>query len=350
MDDYLIYGANGYTGELIAREAKQRGQSPILAGRNAAAVGDLARELGLPQRSFDLADPAAVDRGLSGVRAVLHCAGPFAITSRPMADACVRNRVHYLDVTGEIDVLEALAARDAEAKAAQVMLLPATGFDVVPSDCLAAHLARRMPDATQLRLGFQALGGGLSRGTAVTTIAGMGRPNLVRRGGVLTPVPMGRLARRIDFGRGPTAALSIPWGDVATAYHSTGIPDIEVYVAVPAPMLQVVKLNSLAAPLLRSARFQAFLSARVRAGRAGPTAEQRAHGRSYLWGEVRDASGKRLESRLQTPEAYALTALTALAATERTLAGGAKPGFQTPSRAFGADFILEFANVERQDF
>ena len=140
MTSYLIYGANGYTGELVAREARARGHTPILAGRNHGAVSRLASELGLEFRAFALDDAAACDAGLAGVPLVLHCAGPFSRTSRPMVDACLRRRSHYLDVTGEIAVFEALAARGAEARSDGVMLLPGIGFDVVPTDCLAAHV------------------------------------------------------------------------------------------------------------------------------------------------------------------------------------------------------------------
>ena len=164
--------------------------------------------------------------------AVLHCAGPFAHTSRPMADACLRVGTHYLDITGEAAVFEALAARSAEARAAGVMLLPGTGFDVVPSDCLAAHLKRRLPSATRLALGFQSLGR-LSRGTATTMAENVHRGGLVREGGVLRRVPTAWKVRAIDFGCGPVKAITIPWGDVSTAYHSTGIPNIEVYMAAP---------------------------------------------------------------------------------------------------------------------
>jgi short subunit dehydrogenase-like uncharacterized protein len=345
---YLIYGANGYTGELIAREAKARGQTPILSGRNAAAVRGLADELGLPERAFDLADPTALDAGLSGVSAVLNCAGPFVRTARPMVDACMRQRVHYLDVTGEVDVFEALAARDGEARAAGITVLPGVGFDVVPTDCLAAHLKRRMPDAKQLSLGFQALMG-LSRGTATTTIEGMGKPNLVRRNGVLTPEPFGKSSRVIDFGRGPTTAVSIPWGDVSTAYHSTGIPNIEVFVAMPSVLRHALQWNDALSPLLRSRRVQAGLKALVRAGKPGPDAEARARGRSFLWGEACDAAGRCVSTRLQTPEGYTLTVQTALAALNKLLDGAGQPGFQTPSRAFGPDFILEFPGVTRTD-
>jgi short subunit dehydrogenase-like uncharacterized protein len=344
----LIYGANGYTGELIAREAKARGYAPVLAGRREAAVRPLAEELGFAYRSFALDDASAVDAGLSGIRVVLHCAGPFSQTSRPMVDACLRARAHYLDVTGEVPVLEALHARGAEAARVGVMLLPGVGFDVVPSDCLAAHLKRRLPSATRLRLGFH-VPMALSRGTAVTTIEGAGSPNLVRRAGVLTALPMGSLTRAIDFGEGPETCVSIPWGDVSTAYHSTGIPDIEVYVLVPTAMRLSMKLAPALAPLLQASPVQAFLKQLARRGEPGPNAEQRARSRSRLWGEVSDDAGATRVTRLETPDGYALTVETALASVARVLGGHAPPGFQTPSTAFGADFVLEVPTVRRSD-
>lgn len=346
---YLIYGANGYTGELIAREAKARGQTPVLGGRNAAALSALAGELGFTHRVFGLDEPSTLDTALASTRLVLNCAGPFSRTARPMVDACLRNRVHYVDVTGELDVFEAIAARDADAKSAGIVLLPGAGFDVVPSDCLAAHLKRRLPSATHLALGFRALGGGVSRGTALSTIEGMGKPNFVRRNGVVTEAPMGASSRMVDFGHGPSTAISIPWGDVSTAYHSTGIPNIDVFVGLPSIMKHVLKWNGHLAPLLRSSRVQGWLESRVRKGRAGPTAEQRARGRSYLWGEARDDAGTTVTSRLQTPEGYTLTVLTALAAVEKLLAGMAPSGFMTPSKAFGPDFILEIPGTVRSD-
>src|SRR5262245_5159622 len=202
MDPFLVYGANGYTGELAVRLAVQRGLRPILAGRSDTTITALAQELRLDHRIFRLDDPAAVDAGLAGVRAVLHCAGPFAHTYRAMAEACLRTKTHYLDVTGEIVVFEALAARDAEAKAAGVMLMPGVGFDVVPSDCLAVHLKQRLPNATHLALGFHTTGR-TSRGTATTIVENLGKPGAVRRDGILTPVPPAWKTRTIDFGTGP---------------------------------------------------------------------------------------------------------------------------------------------------
>lgn len=344
----LVYGANGYTGSLIARLAAERGQRPILAGRDGAAVSSLATGLGMASRVFSLDDPATLDAGLADVEVVLHCAGPFSRTARPMADACLRRRVHYLDVTGEIAVFEAMAALNEQAKAAGIMLMPGVGFDVVPSDCLAAHLKRRLPTATKLSLGFQNFGR-FSRGTATTMIENVSRGGVVRRGGKLVRVPACWRTRVIDFGRGSTIAMTIPWGDVSTAWHTTGIPEIEVYVAAVWQMRLFARLTRLLGPVLGWGPVQRWLKQKIRQGPAGPTDEQRARGASYLWGEASDPHGLTVTSRLKGPEGYTLTALTALAAVERVLEGGATPGFQTPGRAFGPDFVLGVAGIERRD-
>lgn len=349
MSNFLIYGSYGYTGDLIAREAVRRGQRPILAGRDAQRLAAQAVELGCQHFAFTLDDTAALERALQNVAVVLHCAGPFKHTAQAMAGACLRNGVHYLDITGEIAVFEALAARDAEARAAGVMLLPGAGFDVVPSDCLAAHLHRRLPTATHLTLGIRGLGGGVSRGTATTAVESLGTATMVRRAGELVAVPTGSLKRRIDFGRGAKGCVAIGWGDVSTAYHSTGIPNVAVYFYFPANMVRAMSASRYAAWLLKSRPVQSLLKAGIRCAPAGPSAEQREAGSSLLWGEVVDDRGQRCVSRLRTPESYALTALTALSAAEKVLAGQAKPGFQTPSLAFGPDFILEFAGVQRED-
>jgi short subunit dehydrogenase-like uncharacterized protein len=345
---WLIYGANGYTGELVARLAKQRGHRPILAGRSAAEVCSVADALALERRLFSLDDPPRVDEGLAGMHLVLHCAGPFSRTSRPMADACLRTATHYLDITGEVAVFEALAARDAEARERGVMLLPGAGFDVVPSDCLAVHLKRRLPGARRLALAYGGLGR-LSRGTATTAIEGLGGGALVRRDGVLTPVPLAWHTRAIDFGEGPRRAITVPLGDVTTAWHSTGIPDVELFFAAPPALRLLARASRALGPILGSETVRRFLTARVRAGAPGPTDEERRKGRAFVWGEVEDETGRRARSRLSTAEGYTFTARAALAIVERVLAGEAPTGFQTPAKAYGPDLVLEIEGTARVD-
>jgi short subunit dehydrogenase-like uncharacterized protein len=345
----LIYGSYGYTGDLIARLAVQRGLQPILAGRDPEKLARQAASLGLQHVAAALDDTPALDRLLRQTAVVLHCAGPFSHTSLPMADACLRTGAHYLDITGEIAVFEALASRRAEAKAAGVMLLPGVGFDVVPSDCLAAHLKRRLPSATHLTLGIRSLGSGPSRGTAATMVEGLGQTGLVRRNGTLTPVPMGSLTRQIDFGRGPVDCVAIPWGDVSTAYHSTGIPNVEVYFAYPASLRRAMVGTHYVRRLLGLAPVQGLLKRSLRARPPGPNDEQRARGMSLLWGEVVDDVGQRRVTRMRTPDGYTLTALTGLAIAEKVLAGQLTPGFQTPSLAYGPDLIMKIDAVQRED-
>src|SRR5690606_2601806 len=153
-DNFLIYGANGYTGELITHCAVERGMLPIIAGRNAAAIKSLAEKHGLEYRIFSLDETEKLDAALKEVAMVIHCAGPFSLTSRQMGEACLRTGTHYTDITGEIAVFEACAAVDKKAREAGIMIMPGVGFDVVPSDCLAVHLKNLLPSATHLTLAF----------------------------------------------------------------------------------------------------------------------------------------------------------------------------------------------------
>ena len=130
---WLIYGANGYTGQLIARQAAQRGLHPLLAGRNKDSINTIAAEVGFDSLVFDLEDNAAVNRALQGVSLVLHCAGPFSTTSQAMIEACLANGCHYLDITGEISVFANAHKQSDEARRADIVLMPGVGFDVVPT-------------------------------------------------------------------------------------------------------------------------------------------------------------------------------------------------------------------------
>ncbi|HET9439586.1 MAG TPA: saccharopine dehydrogenase NADP-binding domain-containing protein [Longimicrobiales bacterium] len=345
MSRALVYGANGYTGRLIARHAAAFGVQPALAGRNQAAVAAVARQYGLEHRSFALAEPAALDAGLNGVDVVLHCAGPFSQTSRPMAEACLRRGVHYLDITGEIEVMELLAGYDAQARAAGIMLMPGTGFDVVPSDCLALHLKERMPTATRLLLGIRGTGA-LSHGTATTMVEHRARGGVIRRNGQLVHVPTAWRTRAIDYGDGKLrTAITIPWGDVATAYYTTGIPNIEVYAAVPKAARYAAVAARYLGPVLNSAWVKKLLKHRIDARPAGPSEEQLVNGASFVWGRVEDAQGRAEEARLRGPNGYLLTAHTALLILKRVLSGDLTPGFQTPAGCYGSRLILEVAGT-----
>lgn len=344
---FLLYGANGYTGELIAGEAVRQGLRPILAGRREEALRPIAERLGLERRIFPLASPDEIARQLDGAGAVLLAAGPFSTTSAPVVEACLRARKHYLDITGEIEVFEAVFRRGAEARERGCVLLPGAGFDVVPSDCLAASLKRTLPGAVKLEIAF-AGESRFSKGTAKTMLEGLPRGGAVREGGRIRRVPLAYRTARIPFRDRERTAMTIPWGDVSTAFHSTGIPDIAVYVAVPERAIARARRMRYVAWILGLRPVQAFLKQRIERTVKGPDERLRAAGRSHFWGRAADAGGRSVEGTLETPEGYKLTVLTAVECTQRVLAGEAPAGALTPSLAFGPDFIRTFAGCDLQ--
>lgn len=344
---FVIYGATGYTGKLIAEAAAAGAIAPLVAGRSEDKLRAVAEPLGLPYRAVSLDDPAGLDALLAEAEVVLHVAGPFSATSRPMADACLRTGTHYLDVTGEIAVFEALAGRGAEARDKGIMLMPGVGFDVVPTDCLAAYVASRLPEATELRLYIAGLGAA-SRGTSKTGVEGLAAGTRVRRGGRIARLRWGDRVR-VDFGDGERECIAIGWGDVSSAYHTTGIPDVRVYFEATPQLRQMDFLSRNFRWLMGWAPVQRRLKAAVERQPEGPSERHRARGRCTIVGEARDAGGRRVRARLETPEGYTLTVHTALAIAERVLAGESRPGFQTPGGLFGPDFILEFEGCERRD-
>jgi short subunit dehydrogenase-like uncharacterized protein len=348
---WMIYGASGYTGELTARLAVRRGERPILAGRSAQRIAPLAAELGLEQRIFGLDDPAALRAGLAGVTVVAHCAGPFLATALQMAAACCAASAHYLDITGEIDVFEQIRELNPRAEAAGLVLLPGIGFDVVPTDCLAVTVAEALPGASSLDLAFLP-GGGPSGGTARTAVAMLRGGGRARINGVITPVRLGWKSLEADFPSGPARVSSVPWGDVSTAYYSTGIPSITTYTPTPAG-------SSTAAAMLRfgpAAMLAEALASRVR----GPGASRRARGHAEVWARASHGS-RTATATMTTPNPYDLTADSVVRAAVRLAAQppGATglpgspvppvppvpPGVHTPATAFGAGYAAELDGV-----
>ena len=345
---WMLYGASGYTGTLLAEEAVRRGHRPLLAGRRRERLLPLAERLGLEAVGAPLEDAAALRGALERCALVLHAAGPFVRTSRPMLRACLDAGAHYLDITGEVPVFENTFRHNAEALERAVTLMSGVGFDVVPSDCLALHVAERVPGARELEIAFAA-GGGASAGTLKSALEGAPEGGRVRRNGVLRAWPMGQGAKRVRFSDRARTVMPVPWGDLETAWHTTGIQDITTYMAVPGSVAVGMRLSY---PLLR--RLLAVSLVKDAAARLierrvkGPDADARARGRSYLWARARSEDGREAEAWLETLEGYALTARTGVLAVEGVLAG-APHGAHTPARAFGKDFILGVEGTRRID-
>jgi short subunit dehydrogenase-like uncharacterized protein len=348
-DRLLIYGASGYTGRLILREALALGLRPILGGRTRNSIHELAQIDGLSCRLARVDDAAAVSAMLRGVDVLLNAAGPFRATAEPLARGCLEQGVHYIDIAGEFSVIECLANLHMHAYERGVMLMPGAGFDVVPSDCMAAWVAKRLPGAQTLSIGLSGLNA-ISRGSAETVFVQYGELVMVRRGGRLVRVTPGTLVKDFDFGAGPKRASAITWADISSAYYTTGIPNITVYYE-STPLVQFgLNLNRYGQWLLETPGWEAWRRAGVRMLPEGPTTEERARGRAAVVVEATDAHQRRVALRLSTPEVYSFTAATSVAIADRVLAGEHKAGFQTPSRVYGADFALTLPGVTHSAF
>lgn len=315
MSALLIYGVTGYTGRMVALQAKEAGLDFIIAGRDPGRLAALAEELDVPYRAFGLDDGAAVRQGLKDVAVVLNCAGPFARTAEPLMRACIAAGAHYLDITAEINVYRLAERLHDEAAAAGVLLMPGVGWDVVPTDCLAVHVARRVEAPVSLRIALQ-VAGSMSRGSAISAGEIIAAGLMARVDGVLIPTPDAQPAL-FDFGDGPVACAPLAFGDLVTAWRSTAIPDIAMFVNVTGDAFPGGDLSKLP---------------------DGPSREERDGQRARAVAEVTGADGSVARSVIETVNGYTYTPLASVEAARRALGGEARAGFETPARLFGAGF------------
>ena len=350
MAEWMIYGAYGFTGQLLVAEAVRRGHRPVLGGRDATKLAALAAAHDLEWIALGLDDAAALTRTAERFDLVFHAAGPFIRTSAPMIRACLDGRAHYLDITGELSVFENTFRLGDEAEKRGIALMSGAGFDIVPSDCLARYVADRLPGATHLQTAIRTRAD-FTSGTVKSALAGFNDfpgGSVVRRDGRLVGRPLGKDRRTVRFSDGVIATpAAFPWGDLVTAYHTTGIPNITTYLALPSlPGLSVAGRAAAFALRLPGARALAERAATL--AFSGPDEQSQQTGQAYLWARVEDPDGRSVEAWLETGEVYRFTALAGVRAVERMLAENLL-GALTPAGAFGADFVLEIEGVRRYD-
>ncbi|MEO6548299.1 MAG: saccharopine dehydrogenase NADP-binding domain-containing protein [Ferruginibacter sp.] len=349
---FLLYGANGYTGRLIAKLAAEYQLRPILAGRNEKAIRQLAEELQLPWQVFDLNDTAQLYQCLSAVNLVLHAAGPFQLTGKKMMEGCIATHTHYIDITGEIPVFELAKRYNAKAIEAGVMLMPGVGFDVVPTDCMGLFLKNKLPDADLLQLAFSSPGGGISHGTAATMIMSIGEGGAIRQNGKIVEKPLGHKGMWIDFStlQLPIKKLfmmTIPWGDISTAFFTTGIANIETYTAISPGIFAVLKLQPAFNWLLKTSWIRNLARKKIGKRPPGPSDEKRSKSSSIIWGKAQNKNGKTAEAFMQVKDGYTFTAHSSLLVTRKILTGNFRPGYQTPAAVYGEDLVFEVPDTKR---
>ncbi|AXJ04742.1 hypothetical protein CFN16_11615 [Pseudomonas fluorescens] len=325
MSTLMIYGATGYTGRTAAEHAKALGLDLVIAGRTAEKLQSLAAQLNVPFRVFKPDELAA--QSLDGIAVLLNFAGPFVQTADALMQACIEAGVDYLDITAEINVYRRAEQLGVQAARASVMLLPGVGWDVVPTDCLAMHVARRVQAPRSLKIALQ-VAGSMSRGSALSVSEIIGAGLLARVDGQLVATPDAQ-PRHFDFGDGPVICAPLSFGDLVTGWHSTGIPDIAMFVHISGDAFPEGDLSQLP---------------------EGPSVEQREAHRARAVAEVSGADGIVARSVIETVNGYTYTPLAAVEAARRVLSGERRPGFETPARVFGIEFAQSIAGTTITDF
>jgi short subunit dehydrogenase-like uncharacterized protein len=348
-NDWLLYGAYGFTGRLLVQEAVWRGHRPLLAGRSKEKLAKLAAQYDLPCQAFSLDDRDALGKATAGVSLVFHAAGPFIHTALPVRAACLEMGTHYLDITGELPVFQETFALHKQALNKKIVMVSGAGMDVIPSDCLAVFAAQMVPGATWLETAFASSGSAVSAGTFKSSLEMAPNGGLRRRDGALVSNPLGHGAKVVRFHDRQRTVLPVSWGDLETAYYSTGIPNITAYMAFPPRLAGWVKrfgraLRQLTSINLVRRTLQRFAGRIAR----GPDEDQRREGRTHFWACASAPDGRRFEAGLESLEAYRLTAEAGVLAVEKLLENP-KSGALSPAQALGMDFILEIENTHRYD-
>ncbi len=341
----IIYGSYGYTGDLITELSLSKKFKILLAGRNEQKLKSQSEKTGYPYKAIDISNHEALVELLKEGDVLINAAGPFINTASQMVEACIEAKTHYLDINGDIKVFELIKTFDYKAQYAGIMLMPGTGFDVVPTDCMALKLKNKMPDAISLKIAFATIGGGVSHGTATTVAGRLGEDSIRRENGKLVPIAFGKNGILVDFREKKLFVMSIPWGDISTAYFTTGIPNIESFIGVPPKVYKLLKFQFLFNWLLRKKIIRKIIQNKIDSKPAGPNLEERQKAYTLVWAEIKNQAGDVLTSTLKTPDGYSLTATASLLIAEKILAGNFKPGYQTPAKVYGENLVFEMEGV-----
>ena len=339
---WALFGATGVTGQLILARAIARGLRPTLAGRDAAALERLAAPHGLATAVASLDDAAALRGALRDHRLILNAAGPYSITSRPLIDAALAERVDYIDLDGEIAPFAALLARDAEAVARGTVLIAGAGFGVAAAETLAARLHASLGGVEAIRLAVAADSAFASAAVGASTLSVLEGGGRVIEDGVLVAHRLAaeRWHERLPSG-GRIAFASAPLVELLAMRRAFAAREVIAGVPMAAGQARMVSLIAPVLPALLRVR----AIRRRMANTGGHGGSDEATGRSYcsrVWATAR-YNGRAASGLLEAGEGFATSSEIAVAAVERVINRRPAAGAHTPASAFGgqwADPIL----------
>lgn len=348
--NWLLYGAYGFTGQLIAERAfRESLPPPTLAGRSATRLEPLARRYSFPFSVFSLDDRAELRHHLEGYKLVVLAAGPFTRTAKQVMEACLEVGCDYLDITGEIQVFEYLYSLHERALRRGITMVSGMGFDCVPTDCLAKEVCDLLPKVSALELCVY--GVGKPSGGTVASLLGVfkDRGFLKRKEDRLVSIPWGEGGRWFELGRKTLWAIPVPLADLVSARRSTGVTTITTYAALPPAYATFFRWLS---PLLRLGvklpGVLSLLQSGARVFSTPPSAEERQHTESWVLARAQ-GEGSEVTRVLRTLEGYEFTAEAVVKGVKEFLTRreSIPPGALTPAQALGKEFVYTIPGTVR---
>jgi short subunit dehydrogenase-like uncharacterized protein len=352
----VLFGATGYTGELVARELAQRGAKPVLAGRSLGKVEALAEELGAGgAAAADVSDPGSVKALVEKGDVLASTVGPFSQFGSPAVEAAIGAGAHYIDSTGEAPFIRKVFEQwGPRAEASGSILLTAFGYDWVPGNHAATLVLEEAGEAaTQVDIGYFFQGGSnrrkemFSGGTAASIVDVMLSPGFAFRDGKLQTIRTGDRNDELEAGGKPLAGIS------ASTTEAFSLPrlypqlrDVNVWLGWFGPASGFMsRATGALAIATRAPGVKAGLSRMaLRMGSSGgPSAEARAKSTSLIVAEAKGSNGETLaRAELTGPNGYTLTgALIAEAAIRIANGAASGSGALGPAEAFGVEGLAD---------
>ena len=346
MAKIVLFGATGFTGRLTAKALIGRGVAPVLAGRNAVALEQLASELGGAETAVaDVSDSASVGSLVDRGDVLISTVGPFLHHGGPALAAAIESGAHYLDSTGEGPFIRDVFENHGRAAAkAGSGLLTAFGFDFVPGNLAAAlALAASGPEATRVDVGYFMSNVNASGGTRASLAGVMLGRGYALRGGRLVAARPAAHRRTFSVQAKPRTGVSIPASEhLALPRIHDGLTDVSVYIGLPPSAARAAQLVSLATEPVRRVAVanrlvERVLERAVPGSTGGPGEDARGRASSWIVAEASNPAGKVLASiTLKGGDPYDFTSAILAWGAHTALDGGLRAlGALGPVDAFG---------------
>ncbi len=342
---WMIYGAYGFTGSLLAKIAADKGFKPVLAGRDALKTKRLALSLGLDFKVFSLDEDSIIEKNLKDIDLLYNLAGPYCKTAPTMVEACLRTKTHYMDLTGDIEIYDFLYSLDKVAIENEILIMPGVGFNVIATECVAAHTVQKLSTCDHLDI-VMATQAKPSKGTFKQMIALLPRGGYEIENHELKRRNIGKSDIKIKYPDKRRTPFSIPIGELIACHKSLNIANIRVHYAMSSSWVRMTEtMIDIIAKFSGKNYGKKVLSNFASNYIKGPDETSMLHDKAYVYAKASSDLGVYAETMIKTPEPYYFTALITLKVIQKVLDGEYK-GALTPVEAFGSSIIFEVEGVE----